>query len=104
MGKRAITTNYRSDPPPSVIAQRPPLTPDPRSAFGQTNENLKAQKALGSAHRSGPDRGQMTLLPTRMVSANIVNIQPRHRCQSRQSRHTPPPHIWHCDSIGLFAR
>ena len=39
MTKRAIRSNYRSDPPPSVIAKRPPLAPDPRSAFGQTSEN-----------------------------------------------------------------
>jgi len=45
MAKRAVRSNYRSDPPPSVIAQRPPLAPDPRSAFGQTNENLDAQNA-----------------------------------------------------------
>lgn len=45
MAKRTIRWNHRSDPPASVIAQRPPLAPETRSAFGQTNENLDAQNA-----------------------------------------------------------
>jgi hypothetical protein len=45
MAKRAIRSSYRSGPPPSVIAQRSPLAPETRSAFGQTNENLDAQNA-----------------------------------------------------------
>ena len=83
MAKRSIRANYRSDPPPSVIAQRPPLAPDPRSAFGDNRIGCEAWEAHIAAGRievkcrpthARALRGQLSQLPSRRLAHMALRL------------------------------